>query len=76
MKNEDNRAPILAKKSIGLLFGVASTRTRISFQVAISQLGGNSDYIRTDDLQLVNHESLVDTARCMNRYLDGLVVRI
>lgn len=76
IKKGDNTTPYLTKKSIGLLFGVASTRTRISFQVGVNQLGGFPDYIKTSDLQLINHESLADTARCMSRYLDGLVVRM
>jgi ornithine carbamoyltransferase len=76
MKAGKNSRRYLEGKSFGLLFGVASTRTRISFTVGIHQLGGYTDFIRTEDLQLVNHESLVDTARCMDRYLDGLVVRM
>lgn len=76
IKSGKNATRYLSQRSIGLLFGVASTRTRISFTVGVHQLGGFADYIRTDDLQLVNHESLVDTARCIDRYLDGLVVRI
>jgi ornithine carbamoyltransferase len=66
----------LANKTVGLMFGVASTRTRISFQVGARQLGGNADFYNTKDLQLVYHESLIDTVRVMDRYIDGLVVRM
>jgi ornithine carbamoyltransferase len=76
IKSGKNAKQYLSQKSIGLLFGVASTRTRISFTVGVHQLGGFVDYIRTGDLQLINHESIADTARCIDRYLDGLVVRI
>lgn len=66
----------LADKNIGLLFSVASTRTRISFQVGVNELGGHAEFYNYNDLQLVNHESLIDTAAVMNRYLDGLVIRM
>jgi len=66
----------LANKTLGLMFGVASTRTRISFQVGARQLGGHADFYNTNDLQLVYHESLIDTIRVMERYIDGLVVRM
>lgn len=66
----------LADKTLGLLFGVASTRTRLSFQVAVRQMGGHAEYLGTDQLQLSNHESLEDTARVMSRYLDGIIVRM
>lgn len=61
---------------MGLLFSVASTRTRISFQVGTRQLGGHVDFYNADELQLVHHESLIDTAAVMSRYLDLLVVRM
>jgi ornithine carbamoyltransferase len=66
----------LGGKMIGLLFGVASTRTRVSFQVAVHQLGGHAEYLNADDLQLIHHESLGDTAAVLSQYLDGLVVRM
>ena len=71
-----NMADQLAGKYIGLLFSVASTRTRISFQVGAKQMGGQAEFLSSKDLQLVYHESLIDTAAVMNRYLDGLVVRM
>lgn len=62
-------------KTFGLLFGVASTRTRISFQVAARQLGGHAEYLSASDLQMSNNESLKDTAEVMSRFLDGIIVR-
>ncbi|MGD2085258.1 MAG: ornithine carbamoyltransferase [Candidatus Aminicenantes bacterium] len=71
-----NGKKYLAGKSVGLLFSVASTRTRISFQVGTRQLGGSADFYNADELQLVYHESLIDTAAVISRYLDLLVVRM
>lgn len=76
IKNGRNGKKYLAGKSVGLLFSVASTRTRISFQVGTRQLGGIADFYNADELQLVHHESLIDTAAVMSRYLDLLVVRM
>ena len=76
IKSGKDTYPYLANKTLGLMFGVASTRTRISFQVGARQLGGHADFYNTNDLQLVYHESLIDTVRVMSRYIDGLVVRM
>jgi len=67
---------LLKDKNFGLLFGVASTRTRVSFQAGIRQMGGTAEYLNTKDLQLVHHESIKDTAAVLGRYLDGLIVRM
>jgi ornithine carbamoyltransferase len=76
IKSGLNREKYLDGKILGLVFSVASTRTRISFQVAARQLGGHAEFYNTNDLQLVNRESLVDTAEVMNRYLDGVIIRM
>jgi ornithine carbamoyltransferase len=76
IKSGLNRGKYLDGKILGLVFSVASTRTRISFQVAARQLGGHAEFYNTNDLQLVNRESLVDTAEVMNRYLDGVIIRM
>jgi ornithine carbamoyltransferase len=65
----------LAGKSLGLLFDKPSTRTRVSFQVAMYQLGGQVVVLTTQETQLSRDESLADTARVLSRYLNGLVVR-
>ncbi|MHA1754718.1 MAG: ornithine carbamoyltransferase [Candidatus Odinarchaeia archaeon] len=68
--------PKLKNRTIGLLFQKPSTRTRISFQVAVSQLGGQSIYLNWNDLQLGRNESIRDTAEVLSRYIDGLVARL
>jgi ornithine carbamoyltransferase len=66
----------LKDRFIGLLFSVASTRTRISFQVAARQLGGHAEHLNAADLQISNQESLMDTAAVMSRFLDAIVIRM
>ena len=75
MKNGNNSTHVLEGKTLGMLFTVASTRTRISFQVGARQMGGHAEYFHPADLQLSNHETLMDTAAVMSRFLDGLIVR-
>ena len=65
----------LEGKNIGLLFEKPSTRTRLSFEVAIVQTGGYPVFISSRDTQMIRNEPLKDTARILSRYLSGLVVR-
>jgi len=65
----------LSGKSIGLIFQKPSNRTRVSFEVGIFQLGGNSIYLGLDDIKLGARESIKDIARVQSRYLDGIVAR-
>lgn len=65
----------LAGKSLGLLFEKASTRTRLSFEAAMIQSGGNSIFISIKDTQMARDEPVRDTARVISRYLDALVLR-
>ena len=67
--------PTLQGKTAGLVFDKPSTRTRVSFEAAMIQLGGVPMYIQSGDTQLKRQEPVEDTARVLSRYLDALVVR-
>jgi len=66
---------ILEGKTIGMLFNKSSTRTRISFEVGMFQLGGHALALSGQQLQMGRGETVADTARVFSRYLDGLVIR-
>jgi ornithine carbamoyltransferase len=66
----------LRDRSIALLFEKPSTRTRVSFQVGISQLGGYVLLLRSEELQLARGESVKDTALVLSRYIDAIAVRV
>jgi ornithine carbamoyltransferase len=67
--------PRLAHKNIGLLFTKSSTRTRISFEVGISQMGGHAVVLNGQEMQLGRGEDIEDTAKVVSRYLDGMMIR-
>jgi ornithine carbamoyltransferase len=71
-----DRSPRLSGRSLGLIFGQPSTRTRISFGVAIIQLGGGFVTLTPQEMQLSRGESLSDTAHVLSRYLDALAIRV
>ena len=68
--------PLLPQRTLGLIFGQPSTRTRISFATAIVQLGGGFVTLTPDEMQLSRGESVYDTAHVLSRYLDALAMRI
>jgi ornithine carbamoyltransferase len=66
---------VLAGRTVALLFGRPSTRTRVSFEVGVNELGGAAVVLRGEELQLGRGESIADTARVLSRYLHAIVVR-
>jgi len=65
----------LSGKTLGLIFDKPSTRTRLSFEAAMVQLGGTPIFISAKDTQIARNEPVRDTARVLSRYLDGLAIR-
>lgn len=68
--------PYLAGKTLGMLFQHPSTRTRVSFEAGVAQLGGQAIFMGVNDLQIKRGETLGDTAQVLSRYVDAMVARV
>lgn len=74
-KDKNSYSKVLEGKNIAMLFDKHSTRTRLSFEAGINQLGGNSIYLDSKNLQISRGETYQDTAKIFSRYLDGVIIR-
>ena len=70
------RSELLPHKMLAMIFEKQSTRTRVSFDVGMRQLGGDTMFLSGDSMQLAREETLADTARVMSRYVDAIMIRI
>ena len=74
-KKKGIKHPILEGKTLGMIFEKSSTRTRVSFEVGMHELGGQALFLSSKELQIGRGEPVEDTARVLSRFLDGIMIR-
>lgn len=72
---KDKHVPLLPGKILGLIFDKHSTRTRVSFEAGMVQLGGHGMFLSGKEMQLGRGESMADTAKVLSQYIDGIMIR-
>lgn len=75
MQKSGESHPILKGKTLAMIFEKSSTRTRVSFETGMYQLGGHALFLNKNDLQIGNGETIADTAKVLSRYVDGIMIR-